>query len=171
MNEQHNNASLEVSDAEARPRIDWQWSAFDGLSLSELYTVLQVRQMVFIVEQSCLYPDADGFDEKAWHLLGWTRDAGERTLAAYARIFAPGIKYREAAIGRVMTHPSLRGKGLGEALMAEALRRVELIAPAAPVRVGAQMYLERFYEKFGFRRVSEPYDEDGIIHIKMLRTG
>lgn len=150
--------------------IVWQWSAFDKLSLSELYTILRVRQMVFVVEQACPYLDADGDDERAWHLLGWIEQGEMKTLAAYARIFPPGIKYAEASIGRVVTHPSMRRKGMGEALMSEALRRIETLAPGADVRIGAQMYLERFYEKSGFRRVSEPYDEDGIIHIEMLRA-
>ena len=148
----------------------WQWSAFDQLSLSELYTILRVRQMVFVVEQTCPYLDADGDDERAWHLLGWVEQGETKTLAAYARIFPPGIKYAEASIGRVVTHPLMRRKGMGEALMTEALRRIETLAPGAQVRIGAQMYLERFYEKSGFRRVSEPYDEDGIIHIEMLRA-
>ncbi len=151
-------------------RLDWQWSAFAQLSLDDLYTMLQVRQMVFVVEQTCPYLDMDGDDAKAWHLLGWAQQDGLKILAAYARIFPPGIKYREASIGRVVTHPLMRRKGMGEALMREALRRVAMLAPAAAIRIGAQMYLERFYEKSGFRRVSEPYDEDGIIHIEMLRA-
>jgi ElaA protein len=150
--------------------INWQWCAFAELSLSELYTILQVRQMVFIVEQACPYLDADGADERAWHLMGWAKQGETKILAAYARVFAPGIKYEEASIGRVITHPMARRKGMGEALMSEALRRVESLWPGAPVRIGAQMYLEKFYGKSGFRRVSEPYDEDGIIHIEMLRT-
>ncbi len=149
----------------------WQWCTFKELSLSELYRVLQVRQMVFVLEQACLYLDIDGYDERAWHLLGWAAQGEDaRELSAYARVFAPGIKYAEASIGRVVTHPALRRKGMGESLMAEALRRVEMLWPGAAVRIGAQLYLEGFYEKFGFRRVSAPYDDEGIIHIEMLRA-
>jgi ElaA protein len=170
MSEQAETRAISSAAGQARdPRLDWQWSAFAELSLDDLYTMLQVRQMVFVVEQTCPYLDMDGDDAKARHLLGWARHDGARILAAYARIFPPGIKYREASIGRVVTHPLMRRKGMGEALMREALRRVGELAPAAAVRIGAQMYLERFYEKSGFRRVSEPYDEDGIIHIEMLR--
>lgn len=154
----------------ARLPVAWQWRRFEELSPHELYTVLQVRQMVFVVEQACPYLDADGYDERAWHLLGWLEGNEGRILGAYARIFRPGIKYAEASIGRVITHPLVRRTGLGEALMAEALGRVNGIAPGSAIRLGAQLYLERFYGKFGFRRVSEPYDEDGILHIEMLRT-
>jgi ElaA protein len=161
-----------VGESSTPGRIAWQWCAFNELSLSDLYTVLHLRQVVFVLEQACLYLDVDGYDERAWHLLGWTeQEEGGKTLAAYARIFAPGIKYEEASIGRVVTHPALRRRGMGEALMAEALRRVEMLCgPGAAVRIGAQLYLERFYEKSGFRRVSEPYDDDGVIHIEMLRA-
>ena len=171
MTEQTNpTPSRAARDQSTAETIVWQWRAFDKLSLNELYTILRVRQMVFVVEQACPYLDADGDDESAWHLLGWVEQGEMKTLAAYARIFPPGIKYAEASIGRVVTHPSMRRKKMGEALMAEALRRIETLAPGADVRIGAQMYLEKFYEKSGFRRVSEPYDEDGIIHIEMLRT-
>jgi ElaA protein len=168
-------AASPTSDDEQRREqasIVWQWRAFDELSLTELYTILQVRQMVFVVEQACPYLDVDGYDERAWHLCGWIEQRGEgKILGAYARVFAPGIKYAEASIGRVITHPSARRKGMGEALMKEALRRVDTLWPGAALRIGAQMYLERFYEKAGFRRVSAPYDEDGIVHIEMLRAG
>jgi ElaA protein len=166
--------AVSLTNDDERPKrasIAWQWCAFNGLSLSELYTILQVRQMVFVVEQVCPYLDADGSDERAWHLLGWVEQEGSTILGAYARVFAPGIKYPEASIGRVMTHPLVRGKGMGEALMVEALRRVEMLSPNGAVRIGAQRYLERFYGKSGFRRVSSPYDEDGIVHIEMLRAG
>lgn len=168
--EKKHASNVNVAESSAS-MINWQWSAYDELSLGELYTVLQVRQMVFVVEQACPYLDADGYDERAWHLLGWMAQGETKILAAYARIFAPGIKHEEASIGRVVTHPAMRGRGIGVSLMEEALRRVRLIAPGASVRIGAQMYLERFYEKAGFRRVSEPYDEDGIVHIEMLREG
>lgn len=170
MTEQTESLQLpEDSSQTSTALIEWQWCAFDELSLSTLYTILQVRQMIFIVEQACTYLDADGYDERAWHLLGWMKQDSTRILAAYVRIFAPGIKYAEASIGRIITHPSMRGRGMGEALLQEALRRVERLAPNAPVRIGAQVYLERFYEKAGFRRVSAPYDDDGIFHIEMLR--
>ena len=154
--------------------VDWRWRSFDELTLGELYAALQLRQVVFVVEQHCAFLDADGDDHRAWHLLGWVPDpdpagSGATVLGAYARVFAPGIKYPEASIGRVITNPRVRRAGLGKALMAEAVRRCATLAPGAAVRIGAQIYLERFYAGFGFRRVSEPYDEDGIVHVEMLR--
>jgi ElaA protein len=131
--------------------------------------MVRLREGVFIVEQNCPYPDADGRDPRAWHLLGWLYGESGRTLVAYARIFEPGIRYDEASIGRVVTAPEVRGTGLGKALMAEALRRTEALVPGRPVKIAAQRRLEDFYLGFGFTTISAPYEEDGIIHVDMLR--
>lgn len=125
--------------------------------------------MVFVVEQTCPYLDADGFDQGAWHLRGWTSEGNGDLLGAYVRVLPPGLKYVEPSIGRVVTHQAMRRTGLGKRLMLEAIRRTELIAPGQPIRIGAQRYLERFYADLGFRIASEPYDEDGIMHVEMLR--
>ncbi len=155
--------------AHAPLEIEWRVRPFAQLTLDELYAIMQLRQRVFIVEQNCPYLDADDADAEAVHLMGWTRSEPP-LLAAYARVFAPGIKFAESSIGRVITHTQMRRGGFGKELMREAIKVVEQVAPNSPVRIGAQMYLERFYEGFGFRRASEPYDEDNIMHIEMLRA-
>lgn len=149
----------------------WRWSPFDGLTLAELYAVMRLRGRVFVVEQNCAYLDLDDADQRAHHLLGWLDDGigGAPLLAAYARVFEPGIKFAEASIGRVITDPQARGGGYGKLLMREAVNRCSALAPMSPIRIGAQAHLERFYEIFGFRRASGPYMEDGIPHIEMLR--
>jgi ElaA protein len=151
--------------------LDWRCVPYAALTLDELYALLQLRQRVFVVEQTCPYLDADGSDADAWHLLGWTRDAaGAPMLGAYARLFGPGVKYAEASIGRVVSNPAARRAGLGRALMREAIARVGELAPGTPIRIGAQRYLERFYESFGFVVAGPPYDEDGIEHVEMVRA-
>jgi ElaA protein len=146
----------------------WQWSRFGELTTADLYAVVRLREAVFIVEQNCPYPDADGRDPNAWHLLGWVQGPTERALVAYARIFEPGVRYDQASIGRVVTAGEVRGTGVGKALMAEALRRLKSLAPGQPVKIAAQRRLEDFYLGFGFRTVSDPYEEDGIIHVDMI---
>jgi ElaA protein len=79
------------------------------------------------------------------------------------------VRYVEGSIGRVVTAQEVRRSGVGKALMAEALRRIESLAPGETVKLAAQRYLEDFYSRFGFRTVSPPYEEDGIIHVDMLR--
>lgn len=149
---------------------EWQFSAFDDLSVADLYQVLQQRQDVFILEQTCFYNDFDGLDQGAHHLLGWRTIDGKRQLAAYLRVLAPGAKYREMSIGRVLTAKAARGTGIGRELLAEGIAQAERLHPGHDIRIGAQRYLEKFYTGFGFVTFSEPYDEDGIMHVDMLRT-
>ncbi len=142
---------------------------FSELTLSELYALLAVRQAVFIVEQNCPYQDADGYDDKAHHLWIVLPSATDTTsIAAYLRIFAPGIKYAEASLGRIISTAQVRGTGMGRALVDEGIRRCQVLYPHAAIRIGAQMYLEAFYQSFGFTTVSDPYMEDGIPHIEMI---
>jgi ElaA protein len=152
----------------ATPTIRWQWVTFDELDGTALYAALRARQDVFVLEQQCLYADIDGDDQRAFHLLGWNA-ADDTQLFAYLRCFAPGDKYPEAALGRVLTTQPARGFGLGKQLLTEGMRRVELHFPGSAIRISAQEHLQRFYAGFGFCPVSEMYMEDGIPHIEMLR--
>lgn len=149
--------------------IDWQCTHFAQLSPFDLYAILGARQDVFMLEQQCLYPDIDGADLDAHHLLGWRTVDGQRTLAAYLRLLAPGVKYAEMSIGRVITPAASRGSGAGMALLTEGIAQAGRLYPGQRIRIGAQLYLEQFYQRFGFATVSAPYDEDGILHIEMLR--
>lgn len=148
---------------------EWQWRSFADLPKADLYEVLALRQHVFVLEQQCLYNDFDGFDQQAHHLLGWRTIDGRRQLAAYLRCLAPGAKYAEMSLGRVLTARAARGAGLGHELLARGIEFAERQHPGHRIRIGAQQYLERFYAGFGFATVSKPYDEDGILHVDMLR--
>ena len=148
---------------------EWQWSSFADLPNKDLYEMLAQRQNVFVLEQQCLYPDLDGYDQDAWHLLGWKIIDGKRQLAASLRVIAPGVKYTEMSIGRVLSTSAARGTGVGRELLVEGIARAEQLYPGHRLRIGAQQYLESFYGSFGFKTVSEPYDEDGIMHVEMLR--
>ena len=149
--------------------IEWQWSGFADLTALAVHEMLALRQQVFVLEQKCLYADIDGLDPAAHHLLGWKTVAGKRELAATLRCLAPGAKYGEMSLGRVVTSPSARGTGLGRELVAQGIACAERLHPGHAIRIGAQAHLEAFYAGFGFRTVSAPYDEDGIPHIDMLR--
>jgi len=149
--------------------IFWQWSRFSELRPDDLYAALRLREAVFVEEQKCPYRDADGRDPRAWHLLGWNQGTGERALVAYARVFEPGVRYTEGSIGRVATAQEVRRTGVGRRLMAESLRRLEMLAPGEKIKIAAQRRLEAFYAGFGFRTVSAPYEEDGIMHVDMVR--
>ena len=153
----------------ADPGIAWQCTPFNELTPADLYAAMQLRQIVFVVEQNCAYLDADGIDRIAEHLLGWRTVDGRRTLVAYARLLPPRARYAEPSVGRVITHPDVRGSGVGRELMHKAIERVEQAGWGSEIRIAAQMYLERFYERYGFRRVTDPYLEDDIWHVDMRR--
>jgi ElaA protein len=168
---QEGSAQREPGAAGTRTRVDvrWQWRAFDALSVAELYAALALRSAVFVVEQACVFLDLDGHDADARHLLGFADTADPNAqLIAYLRLLAPGHKYAEPSIGRVIAAPAYRGMGLGRAAMHEALLHARALYPGQPIRIGAQEYLRAFYESFGFRVASPSYDEDGIPHIEML---
>ncbi len=65
-------------------KIIWKIKSFEELSIHELYEILKVRQEVFVVEQTCYYLDADGYDEKALHLFA----EKEGKIIAYCRIIS-----------------------------------------------------------------------------------
>ena len=146
--------------------ITWRESPFDELSLRELQAIFMARQLVFAIEQNCVYLDADGCDEAAWHLAAWC--AAEAVPLAYARVLPPGLKYAEASIGRVITTAKGRGTGLGRELVRRAIALSARVYPARGIRISAQSRLEAFYEGFGFAIVGERYIEDGIPHTEML---
>jgi ElaA protein len=144
--------------------LDWQYSDFPQLTPFAVYEILALRQLVFVVEQNCLFLDADGYDLSAMHLMG-RRD---NRLIAYARILPPGVKYDEHSIGRVVVDPKARNRGFGRAVMLEAMRRILLADGPVPVRIQAQEHLaDTLYQPLGFERISGVYDEDGIPHVDM----
>lgn len=145
--------------------MNWQFKPFAALTAQELYAVLQLRSEVFVVEQTCVFQDIDGTDEAAFHLTAF---AGTR-LVAYARCFPATVKYLEASIGRVVTHSSQRGTGLGHQLMHRAIDGLIGQWGVQPIRIGAQARLETFYRKHNFDPTGQRYLEDGIAHIEMLR--
>ena len=149
--------------------IAWQWRQFADLTPHALYAALRARSEVFVVEQHCAFLDLDDADQEAWHLLGWVERGGTKALAAYLRLLQPGCRFTEASIGRVLTAAHFRRIGAGRELMREGVRKSIEIYPEHGIRIGAQRYLESFYAEFGFRPASEPYLEDGIAHIEMLR--
>jgi len=145
--------------------IEWQTRAFEQLTTHELFSILKLRQAIFVVEQECAYPDIDDIDKQALHFSGYI----DEQLAAYVRLIKPGISYDYASIGRVVVAPQYRGSGLGRTLMLAAIKKLEQEYPGEKQKIGAQQHLEPFYKSLGFTTVSEVYLEDGIPHIEMLR--
>ena len=144
----------------------WVRKKFDELTVHELYAILQLRNEVFAIEQNCVYPDMDDKDQASYHLMCWQ----DNKLVAYTRIIPPGVIYKEASIGRVVTSPALRRKGMGKELMQRSTRWIEELYGKIPIRIGAQTYLIKFYNDLGFQTSGDVYLEDGIDHIQMIKS-
>lgn len=149
------------------PVVEWQCARLAQLTPLALLRILRARQTVFVVEQACVYRDADETDEHAWHLTAWGPD---HTVLAGARLVDPGVKYTEASIGRVLTASAARGTGLGRELVRRAVEATAALHPVSGIRISAQSHLERFYASFGFVVDGQRYLEDGIEHTEMWRA-
>jgi len=136
---------------------------FSELSPLVLYKIMKARSEVFVVEQNCVYLDADGKDLNAYHLVLWQDDK----VAGYTRLLAPGVSYDEMSIGRVLTTSQFRNHGFGKTLMQQSIEECRHLFGTGPIVIGAQMYLKRFYESFGFIQEGDMYLEDNIPHIHM----
>lgn len=151
----------------------WTWTDFAGLGLDAFHEVARLRQEVFVVEQRCAYLDLTGADREAWHLCGWHLGADAPALGAYARVFAPGAYDGSAVavVGRVVVAPSLRGRGLGRAVVAEALARrfADAGRPEAS-KLSAQAHLETLYASLGYVTDGPGFLEDDIPHLPMARA-
>lgn len=148
--------------------IKYKCLAFEQLELEQLYAIMVLRQEVFVVEQDCPYLDADGKDQKSWHVIGVDEDD---QLKAYTRICPPGVSYEGyVSIGRVVVDESIRGAQEGYRLMNESIVKCERLYPDHATKLSAQAHLEKFYNNLGYSAVGEGYLEDGIPHIAMIRS-
>ncbi len=145
--------------------IQWQIARFDQLTVDQLYAILQARSAVFVLEQNCVYLDIDGKDQDCLHLAAWN---AQNELLAYLRVVPPGISFTEASLGRVITTAQARGTGIGKQLLQRGISVCRETYPAQNIRIGAQHYLEKFYQSFDFVTDSEIYLEDGIPHVEMI---
>lgn len=144
----------------------WICKKFDELSSSELYAIMQLRNEVFVVEQNCVYQDADNKDQLSWHHMGWQGDK----LVAYTRLLPQGVAYtKEPSIGRVVTSPFARGGGIGRELMEKSIAQLYKLFGETPIKIGAQLYLLKFYTSLGFKQTSDIYLEDNIEHVEMVK--
>lgn len=139
---------------------------FAEMTARELHDVLELRNRVFVVEQACVYNDVDGRDVEPTTRHLWLRVDG--AVAAYLRELHDGVDddgMPIARIGRVVTHPDHRGRGLAAQLVGFAIGDHE-----GSIVLDAQAHLESWYEGFGFVRSGDEFIEDGIAHVPMLRS-
>ena len=146
----------------------WEIKFFSELSAQRLYQILKLRQDVFVLEQTCLYPDLDNLDQKVIHVSLISEEDDD--LVAYCRIIPADLVSPDVAIGRVVVAEGARSQGLAKKLMIKAIEFINEEMQAPAIKVSAQSHLQAFYQSLGFTITSEPYDEDGIEHIDMKLT-
>jgi len=158
--------SLNFVHMSTTPAIQWSTKHFSALTVDELYAMLRLRSEVFVVEQNCVFLDMDNNDQKAYHTMGWIN--GE--LIATTRLFDVDQSYPGyQSIGRVVGSPRHRGIGAGKELMQYSIAECERLFGKHPIKIGAQLYLKKFYNEQGFEQAGEMYYEDEIEHIPMIR--
>ncbi len=136
------------------------------LDAATLYELLRLRVEVFVVEQSCPYPELDGADLRAQTRHFWLEGADREALATL-RLMEENPQGRTVfRIGRVCTRAGERGRGHAARLMEAALADVG----EYPCRISAQTYLVDMYARHGFVADGQEYSEDGIPHTPMLRA-
>jgi len=145
--------------------LSWQFKHFTELTTMELHDLIQLRLQTFVVEQNCVYQDLDGKDKKSYHLI--CRD-GFGDIIGTARIIPAGISYPEVSIGRFVIAEDKRGNQYGIGMMNRCMEFIKAEFGNVAVRISAQQYLEKFYNRFGFQSTDKKYLEDGIPHLEML---
>jgi ElaA protein len=146
--------------------MQFQTKKFNQLSLSEFYEILRLRSEVFVVEQNCVYQDIDDKDQKALHVLGYKNEE----IIAYARCFAPGIYFDEAAIGRILVKEAHRATGAGHEIVSASIKAISENFKTTSIHISAQEYLIDFYKSHGFEVKGKGYLEDGIPHVAMVKS-
>ncbi len=145
--------------------IRFECRKFSELTPHQLYEIIYLRNEVFVVEQNCVFQDADHKDQDAFHLMAFIDD----DLAGYTRLLPKELSYDEMSIGRVVTSPKYRRTGIGKKLMEASINKCHELFGEGAIKIGAQLYLKHFYESFGFKQEGEGYLEDGIPHIYMIK--
>ena len=139
-------------------------TSFEELSNIQLYSIMALREAVFTHEQKCTAVDLDGFDLNAIHVCAMEGNE----MIGVARILPPGTYKTDAvSFGRVAIRKESRGKGYAKVIMHAIIKHIQQDFPNTLIEFSAQLYLQEFYESFGFKAEGDVYDEGGIPHINM----
>lgn len=121
-----------------------------------------INLRLWVVHQKCPYQEIDDKDKQSYHI--YIKDNNQ--IKAYLRVLDKGVSFDEASIGRVLT--TERNKGYSNILIKEVIKVAKEKYHANKIKIEAQSYTKRIYEKHGFKQISDEFLEDGIPHIIML---
>lgn len=150
--------------------VTWETKTWQQMSADDVFEVMKLRTDVFFLEQRITEEELDDLDRNPLTIHVWGADGAGRAIA-YVRIVTQdpppvadlGIG---RSIGRLVVHSDHRGQGFGHELMSRALHH----CGDAPVVLHAQEWVKSLYEAHGFSVVGEPFDEAGIVHVRMVRN-
>ena len=135
------------------------------LSLELLYSIMALRQRVFVVEQQSIYTDLDGMDQSALHLC--VQEQANDDLLGYTRLRIDESA-KVAKIERVVIDQKYRGKGIANQLI-EACIDKAISQQLITIKLSAQLEVIPYYEKWGFVAIGDVYDDGGIDHRDMIK--
>jgi ElaA protein len=141
----------------------FEWFDYEQLTKEDLEAVLELRQRIFIIEQQSIYPDIDGLDKNALHLI--LRNE-KRDIVGYVRLRQLSDK-QYWKIERVLLSMECRGTGVGQTLIQETMDKARALQPEYNMKLSSQCNATEFYKRFGFNEVGDVYDDGGIDHIDM----
>jgi ElaA protein len=141
-----------------------KWFDYEQLTKESLEAILELRQRIFVIEQQSIYPDIDGLDKSALHLV-MQADDGE--MIGYVRLRELAAKHCWK-IERVLLLQEYRGTGIGQNLIEESMRKARELHPQHNMKLSSQCNATDFYKRFGFSEKGAVYDDGGIDHIDMM---
>ena len=126
---------------------------------NEIQKCFKIRKKVFVEEQNCDPKDEYEFEEESTHYLLSKKNTPLAT--ARYRKTENGIKMERFAVLK-----SKRGKGYGIKILKKMI--LDLSHSKLTKYLHAQVQVVKFYEKVGFKKIGEKFDEVGIMHYKMI---
>jgi predicted GNAT family N-acyltransferase len=132
----------------------------------EMTDALSVRRRVFIEEQEVPadleIDEHDLANSSTTHFVAY--DGGTPVGASRLRPYAPGV----GKVERVAVDKAERGTGLGRLIML-AMEETAREQNFETLKLNAQTYAQRFYEKLGYEPHGDIFEEAGIEHIAMAK--
>lgn len=135
---------------------------FDELSNREIYEILRARSQVFIVEEKMNCQDMDYIDFHSRHYF--IEEQGR--VLSYMRVYYEDETKKTIKIGRVLSIKRL--VGLGRKLFESSLFDIKGYFKADKIVLHSQKQAIVFYEKLGFKVISDEYLEEDVVHTTMM---
>ena len=135
-----------------------------------LSEIIQLRHDVLIVGTNRISPAFDGDDfETTYHFGAFYQDQAYGCLSMMRADTENQTAYQ---LRGMATHPEFQGKGIGAKLLQTAEQQIKHDTGIPYFWCNARYGFEAFYEKLGWKVISEPFMIEGVcLHVKMEKNG